>query len=168
MMRLINEYYTNHYQELLNIAKGIAYKRGRNIDPEIYVTNSYIYLTEICDKIPSEPFIERYAKQYIKNEINWNNSKTNINHTIRDNQEITDTLTDESDNDEYKMLPFYYYKKAHPDKIKHIIFDVYVTKEIRTCRDMAKHFGISQVSANNLIKQLKQELCELKKNLEES
>lgn len=164
MTEEINRYFNESYAELVTMAKGKCFKKNRKIPPDIYVTNAYTYLISIAHKIPSTPFIERYAKQYICREIEWTNSSINLKYTnaFTPNDTTLPAITLDDNDTTFGRIDIYsqLLEELKDDKINQIVFDCYVNKGINSVRKISTHFDINRDAAHKVLITLKKKLHE--------
>lgn len=170
----INDFYTNNIKMLEKIAAGVSYKKNRNINPSATISESYLYIYKIKDKINSIDDLQRYIIHWIKQMVGtWGNNNKLINDEGNkkiDVSYIPEVVDDFSDNIDDKIeTEMWYnnvrcimdmYKEQETNKIKLIIFDCYFNKGIIKGADMAKHLNINKNYACSYIKQLRTDIKE--------
>lgn len=155
MKKLIDKFFTDNYDKLKGITElKISYFK-RNLEADIVLTNSYVYLLDNIGKF-SEDEIPTWCVGYICTEVGRSKSKTNYNKYDKEVDVDAMSLFNAYENTENEIL----YKidndlfKQNLDRYEVIIWDVY-TEGYITKRDVAKHFNIDSSSAYNYIKSLK-------------
>jgi hypothetical protein len=165
----LDEYFTNNYNLLVSIARGIIYRCGRKYEPETVVSNAYVFMRESYTHLESHLDMQKMAIHFIKTTIERNGSQMNYQHRKAVELVFTDTYhdvpQDEDDRELYNAIDDYMANEQN--LINRIVAEVYIDKGIRTVRDFAAHFKISTKAAREYIDNLKLGICkelDLKRN----
>jgi len=166
----IDDFYILNIDMLEKIAAGISYKNNKGINPSAAISESFIYVMNIKNKIkPTD--LQKVVINYIKQEVGaWSNSQLNLKEGKKrlDTYYVPDKADDtyESIDDKIKLEIWYsdrksilfMYRKQETNKIKQIIFDCYFNKGLTKGLDMAKHLKINKDYASKYIRELKMDV----------
>lgn len=149
----IDNYISNNYPLLLKIAKGLHYKNQRNYDPKILITEAYLHVLNIQDRLTSDQDIQRFMIAKINMESRFDKSTTNLMYSERntdiDSVQIIHTTS------EYNLNAIDIYLQQEKDTVLKVVAEAYITKKHNTVRKLKDYFGISDRAASmyiNLIK----------------
>jgi hypothetical protein len=167
----IDTYFTNNTSFLTTIAKGIGFKSFVNYDPTTLITEAYFHVLKNKRSIDTIDKLQRYAIAKIKQEATFYNSETNRKFRIKETEneyiqlEDEDTVSEQITKEQLLtelecILALYKYRKK--DSIKRIILEAYTKKGCSSVRKLSNHFNISPASSNKLIKEILEELKELR------
>lgn len=151
------------YDALLLTAQRMCAKYNRTYCPNEVVSIAYEYAVKVKGKIETAEMLKRWMTARICQEIAKTNSTTNRKLSVTAFETIDNILRiEEADVDPYEaeVKAVESYAKIK-DRVKRRVFEVYYYEGINTCRKMEKYFGISRVSAMNLIQEMKQDLQEI-------
>lgn len=174
----IDSYFNTNYAKLLADATNlIKYTKTQTTDPETYLSESYFYLMENIDNIPSVDAIGSWAYKFCFSEIKWTNAKVNRENKLNNiNNDFLEWLEDKDESEEIqekvnehedyitKLAAIEIYKKQ-ASKVDQIVFEVYFKKNKSTVRSMAKHLNIKNTQSWLLIKKMKSEINIIYNNL---
>lgn len=147
MKALIDKFYAENYDLLIEVSKKKISYFGRNIDAETMVSNSYLYLIGRKD-LKTEQEIPIWAINYINTELSFYNSQTLRKESVTVGDEkapdISYSQGIESAIDRNMTLSGFVNTL---DRYEQIIWDVYYNKGKRSTGDLSKHFKIDRTSA---------------------
>lgn len=153
MKALIDKFYSENYDLLVNASRKRIHQKGSVISPESVVSSSYLYLVSRKDSITEEE-IPKMAMGFICMELSLYNSATNRQQFKYDD---LDTLIVET----YNQIDSEILKididdfRSGLDRYERIVFDCYYEKGLTKKKELAEHFKIDETSAWFLIKNLK-------------
>lgn len=160
----IDTYIQENYTLLHKVANDFVRRKKRNYDPEIVISEAYIYILKIKDRITTIGQLQSYFISKINLEVSKQNSSINYLFKERTSELIGIERQEENDillqiehdikrNSQKAQIESYRLKIN--DQFDKIIFDAYFYKRKRTVRDFASYFNLSKQTANNLINELK-------------
>ena len=160
----IDKYVEENYKLLQKVATDFLRRKKRNYDPEIVISEAYIHVIKLKDRIDSIGQLQSYFISKINLEISKQNTTTNFMFKdrhfeligIERQQEDEILLQVENEikiNHQKAVIESYYLNEK--DSIKRIIFEAYFYKKYRTVRAFASYFNLSKQTANDLINELK-------------
>jgi hypothetical protein len=174
----INTHFVSLIPLLRPIVKGVAYKQKKSyIEEDAAINEAYIYIIENKHLLISKDTLQRIAINFINKSIIWNNSKLSTVERINnqsDSPYIPDQIDDDSDildkiaTEKWyadKKCEIVMYRAQEKNKIKSIIFDCYFEKGITKGTDLAKHLGINKDYSSKYIREMKHDIREFVKNL---
>jgi len=174
----IDKYFSANYNQLLNDATNVVkYVKTQTTNPETYLSESYFYLMENIDKIPSADAIGSWVYKFCFSEIKWSNGKVNRENKLNNiNNEFLEWFEDKDESEgiqekvnehqDYitKLAAIEIYK-SEASKVDKIVFEVYFNKNKSTVRLMAKHLNIKNTQSWLLIKKMKADINKIYNNL---
>ena len=160
----IDTYINENYQLLQKVASDFVRRKKRNYDPEIVLSEAYIYILKIKDRITTVGQLQSYFISKINLEVSKQNSSINYLFKERtteligierqeENEILLQIEQDIKRNSQKAQIESY--RLAMTDQFDKIIFDAYFYKRKRTVRDFASYFNLSKQTANDLINELK-------------
>lgn len=184
----INEYFTKNHERIRALTC-VYLNTARRSDfcPEAFISEAFLYITERKDTIKPEE-IEPFTLKFISNEVKWKvngrvskmykmkdvllgrtvqrrNSQVDGDTEFESEQVIEDREDITAEEREEMFISIEEVYKNEQDKVKQIVHDVFVNKGKITSRSMAAHFGITHVSAHELIRNLKSDIHEKHKSV---
>jgi hypothetical protein len=179
MKQQLDSYISKNYDEVLRYTKHFLdiLKIPTSIDAAAVINNAYLH----CSKIITLEITESKAKSYllntIKQDLIWTQGSRSKKDDVYKSQEYKIDCIDDSTDLEHKitMEEKYNFKKAmieiyrteQSDRIKKIIFEAYYDKGYSTQTALAKYFKINNTSAYFLIKEIKENINQIKHKYEE-
>lgn len=171
MKKLLDQYISNHYDEVRAYTLYFLTKMGSNIDADTVINNSYLHVLTINEDAESIDQVKSYILNTIKCQILWN---TSISHRddrvtsmeydgsndIDDEQDLQSKILEDKIYSTHKGM-IEIYRSQISDNVHRIVFEAYIDKGYTTARSMAKYFDIPVTSAHYLIKEIKQNLRKL-------
>jgi hypothetical protein len=171
MKKLLDQYISNHYDEVRAYTLYFLTKMGSNIDADTVINNSYLHVLTINEDAESIDQVKSYILNTIKCQILWN---TSISHRddrvtsmeydgsndIDDEQDLQSKILEDKIYITHKGM-IEIYRSQISDNVHRIVFEAYIDKGYTTARAMAKYFDIPVTSAHYLIKEIKQNLRKL-------
>jgi hypothetical protein len=163
----IDTYINDNYSFLLNIAKGLCYKKCKHYDPSILISEAYLHVLRIKEQIPDLNTLQRYIIAKINIEVSMPNSKVNIEqstkHTTINGYDVEqeDTTTNKIERElkiQQQLNQIHSYRFNLQDRVKKIIFDTYFIENKRTVRSFGAYFNFPRSTANKLINQMKEDI----------
>jgi len=147
MKVLIDRFYAENYDFLIEVSKKKISYFGRNIEAETLVANSYLYLMGRKD-LKTEQDIPIWAINYINTELSFYNSQTLRKESVTIGDEKAPDIAysqgiEESMDNTLRMDDFL----NTLDRYEQIIWTAYYNKGLRSAGDIAKHFKIDRTSA---------------------
>lgn len=160
----IDTYINDNYTLLEKVATDFVRRKKRNYDPEIVISEAYIYILKIKDRIETVGQLQSYFISKINLEVSKQNSSINYLFKERtseligierqeENEILLQVENDIKRNSQKAQIESY--RLAMTDQFDKIIFDAYFYKRKRTVRDFASYFNLSKQTANDLINELK-------------
>ena len=154
MKVLIDKFYAENYDLLIEVSKKKISYFGRNIDPETMVSNSYLYLIGRKD-LKTEAEIPVWAINYINTELSFYNSQTLRKEAVTIGDEKAPDITyhqsiEEQIDRDMRLDDFV----NTLDRYEQIIWEVYYERGIRSSGDLSEHFKIDRTSAWKYKKEL--------------
>lgn len=160
----IDTYINDNYTLLEKVATDFVRRKKRNYDPEIVISEAYIYILKIKDRIETVGQLQSYFISKINLEVSKQNSSINYLFKERtseligierqeENEILLQVENDIKRNNQKAQIESY--RLAMTDQFDKIIFDAYFYKRKRTVRDFASYFNLSKQTANDLINELK-------------
>jgi hypothetical protein len=160
----IDTYINENYTLLQKVASDFVRRKKRNYDPEIVISEAYIYILKIKDRITTTGQLQSYFISKINLEVSKQNSS--INYLFKERTSELIGIERQEDNDillqiehdikrNSQKAQIESYKLKINDQFDKIIFDAYFYKRKRTVRDFASYFNLSKQTANDLINELK-------------
>lgn len=146
----IDSWFSDNYSNVLEITTAWVYKYGRTVEPDVVVSNCYLYLLKRSEDMAKDD-IPKWAFSYINTELTYSKSVTNYaSDKLNKKHEDIDTIPyiicdDFTDEIDFKILLNDF--RTTLSRVDQIIWDVYVEKGVTTKRDLAKHFNIDDTSA---------------------
>jgi len=150
----LDRYIAENYAMLFKIAKGLNTKNHRTYDGSILISEAYIHVLNILDKIENEGMLQRYIIANINMNSRYRNSKTN-----RQEKLSGDELIPECEQDNAQSLYNYalkYYNNA--DQIERIMFNAYFHEGHNSIRKFAAYFCFSTPTGAKLINKMKSKI----------
>lgn len=141
---------------LFSIAKGLNTKNRRNYDPSILISEAYLHVVKILDKIEDDGTLQRYIIANINMNSRYRNSKTN-----RQERVSGDELIPECEQNNLQSLYNYalrYYNNA--DQIERIMFNAYFHEGHNSIRKFSTYFRFSTPTGAKLINKMKSKIKE--------
>jgi hypothetical protein len=171
MKKLLDQYISNHYDEVRAYTLYFLTKMGSNIDADTVINNSYLHVLTINEDAENIDQVKSYILNTIKCQILWN---TSISHRddrvtsmeydgsndIDDEQDLQAKILEDKIYSTHKGM-IEIYRSQISDNVHRIVFEAYIDKGYTTARSMAKYFDIPVTSAHYLIKEIKQNLRKL-------
>lgn len=152
----IDLYISNNYKLFLKAAKGLTYKNQRNYDPKILITEAYLHILNMSDRIKDESDVQRFMFAKIHMESRFNKSTTNLFYSER-NLNIDDIqINHQSTNYELNEIDVYLIQEK--DTVLKVVADAYIIKQNNTVRKLKDYFGISDRAASMYIKLIKEKI----------
>lgn len=168
MKKIIDSWFNENYDKLINISKKKISYFGRNIDPHTVVSNAYLYIIDHKD-LKTEDEIPCWVVNYINTELAFYNSKTIRSESVTVSDEkapdvpSTEDITGKIDYDDF-INEFV----NTLDRYEQIVWGVYHNKGIDTSGKLAEHFNMDRTSAWMLKKNIEtkfKEYVDTKKGL---
>lgn len=163
----VDSYFSDNYDYLYNIARGLVYRHGRKYDPCILLTEGYEHALKNLKQIQSFDQLQRYIIAKVCLEVSYSNSKTSRENCFHSLELITDERPDETDI-EWKLNAdlremnarglIVAYHLREKDPVKRIFFEAYFIKGYSTVRSIAEYFKLSRASAHQLIKEMQKDV----------
>lgn len=152
MKALIDKFYTDNYQQLVDVTRAYINDLKKNIDAEGVVSDAYIYVSQ--KKGITKEEIGRLTIGFIYRELYLWNSKTNRKGILDSSDDLP---KDEVSNQEDRILLFIDVEDFEKtlDRFERNVWEAYYHKGLTTQRELAAHFNIDPVSAWMEIKNLK-------------
>ena len=166
MKVLIDKFFSDNYDFLIEVSKKKISYFGRKIDPETMVANAYLYAVGRKD-LKNECDIPVWVLSYINTELCFYNSQTLRKESVTVSDEKCPDIPSRVDIEaelDYKMRLDEF--KNNLDRLEQIIFEVYYEKGKRSSGHLAEHFNIDRTSAWVYKKQLLTKLNEYAKTKE--
>lgn len=161
MKALIDKYFTDNYQKLVEIATARINKYSRIVEPETVVSNAYVYVLGKSDEL-TESDIPVWVTAFMNLEISMPKSITNQRANKFDSKHECINDHDCFENtDIYSLIDIkdtFESFRTTLDRVDQIILDVYLEKGMDTKRSMAEHFKIDSSSALIYINRIKKKL----------
>lgn len=161
----VDNYLSSNYDFLLNIAKGLCYKKLKGYDPAILISEAYLHVLKIREDILDENMLQRYIIAKINIEVSMTNSKVNKEQAVRhvelngyDAQQEQDDKLENEIKLQNQMNQILMYRRNLKCRVKKIIFDTYFIEGKRTVRSFGAYFNFPRSTANKLINQMKTEI----------
>jgi len=163
-MTALDRYITDNYTFLVQIARGIIYKSNREYAPEQIVNGAYLHLVDKGLRDADRDTIQRSLIAYIRNDISWHNSKTNIKKgedRLTPHLELTlhqeDVDIDKEVSHELKLASIYeYYNKT--TRVNQLLLDNFIANPNVTIRDLALKYDLNISSIHSLLKTIKNDI----------
>lgn len=183
MKKIIDKWVSNNYERMRLLAAARCTQYGRNIDPGVLVSNCYEYLISKKSQLTPDK-IESYAFQFINMQVIWLRSNTNkeelqttapfyksLQYDYRILEAEADTIDEKIKEEEVyherKAIIALYLEKVKNNKVQTRLLEVMLREKLLSSRKIAAHFNISHTGAWLLIKQLKGDIQQFKKELNE-
>jgi hypothetical protein len=163
----VDSYFSDNYDYLYNIARGLAYRHGRKYDPCILLTEGYEHALKNLKQIQSIDQLQRYIIAKVCLEVSYSNSKTSRENCLQSLEVLTDERPDETDiegklNADLREMNarglIVAYHLREKDPVKRIFFEAYFIKGYSTVRSIAEYFKLSRASAHQLIKEMQSDV----------
>ena len=160
MKELIDKYFTENYEYLKKVAEFHINRCGRDFEPDILVSNAYVYLIESIGKYSNED-IPKWCTAFMCFEMERSKSKSNYhnNKTKNNDLSIDEAFNFLVDKEVEKEILFCIDMDTfitNLDRFDLILWEVYYEKGIQTKRDIAEHFNIDPSSALIYINRVKE------------
>ena len=166
MKALIDKFFAENYDFLIEVSKKKISYFGRNIDPETMVSNAYLYAVNRKD-LRNECDIPVWVLSYINTELCFYNSQTLRKESITVSDEkapdLPSHLDIEAELDRKMRLDEF---KNNLDRLEQILWEVYYERGKRSSGDLAEHFNFDRTSAWVYKKRLLTKLKEYAKTKE--
>jgi hypothetical protein len=155
----IDTYINKNYDFLITTIKKTKnkYRPNGDFDVEEVLTDGYEHLLKNLNKLAKEKDIQAFFMRYITNQIVWSNSKLNkvqaklsyveyINSfdDTDDGSDLEEKINIEKEYIKQKTILFDFYSQIDNKKQK-ILYEVIFVKNIKTIKDLAKHFKINKM-----------------------
>jgi len=152
MKALIDRFYSENYEMLIELTKVKIYQMGRDVCPVSMVSNSYLYLINRKNELKKED-IPRWAVSYINTELKYPRS-VNLYTERKINAFTVDIEQADHISEERSIIESIDNKdliegfKTTLDRTSKIMWEVYADKGMVTAQELADHFGFSRTSAH--------------------
>jgi hypothetical protein len=163
MKREIDRYFSENYQQLVDVTSAYIRGLGKNIDAESVVADAYIYVS--TKKRITKPEIARLTIGFIYRELYLFNSKTNRQGLLNSSDELpTDIICNQTD----KIILFIDIQDFEKtlDRLERNVWEAFYHKGLTTQRELGEHFRIDSTSAWKYVNTIKQKLKEYVKGEE--
>lgn len=163
----VDIYFSDNYDYLYKIARGLVYRHKRKYDPCILLTEGYEHALKNLSKIESFDLLQRYIIAKVCLEVSYTNSKTSRENCIHSMELLTDEQIDDTDiegklNADLREMNarglIVAYHMREKDPVKRIFFEAYFIKGHSTVRKVADYFSLSRASAHQLIKEMQNDV----------
>lgn len=176
MKVILDNYLNNNYNEVERYTHYFLHRLKLNLDVSSIINNAYInYIDhESQGKTPTiEHEVSYYFSHLIKCELLWTSeSKKELitsveNNYLVDEQLESDSIIIDTTTKKQKII-LDIYRNSLESKIKRIFFDTFIRlseqkgKKI-TIRELANHFNFSIGTAQNMVKEIRNEINEIQK-----
>lgn len=166
MKALIDRFYSENYDFLIEVSKKKISYFGRNIEPETLVSASYIYLIGRKD-LKTEQEIPVWAINYINTELSFYNSQTLRKESVTIGDEKAPDITYSQDIEHTTDKNIFIEGFVNTlDRYEQIIWEVYYDRGKRSAGDLSKHFNIDRTSAWKYKNEILEKLIEYAKTKE--
>jgi hypothetical protein len=152
----IDNYFTDNYDLINRIATALTIKNCRNYDPTILVSESYLHVIKVQDKIQDIDQLHRFIIAKISMESYKSKSTTNLLYSDK-HKNIDDIQIN------YESLPYTFnavdlYLIAEKDSVMKYAAEAYIVKGHDTVRKFKDYFGISYNSSRQFIDKIKENI----------
>ena len=151
MKKIIDKWFNENYENVLNVTQLHIIRMGKNIDSIGLVSDSYVY---VLGKNPTfKDDIERMTYGFIWRElVNWNSKTNRMAVFVED--EIPESLSYNENTDLLLNIDIENFKNTL-DRFERIVWEVYYEKGKTRKRELAEHFNFDETSAFFCIRDLK-------------
>lgn len=147
MKYLIDKFYADNYDFLIEVSKKKISYFGRNIEPETLVSSSYLYLIGRKD-LKTEQEIPIWAINYINTELSFYNSQTLRKEAVTIGDEKAPDIIYSQDIEQMIDKSLFLEGFLNTlDRYEQIIWEVYYDRGKRSSGDLSEHFKIDRTSA---------------------
>ena len=152
----IDEYYSEHYDEIVQYATSLLKKFRRDETPEAMVASSYEHLIDLA---PFEGKIKTYIGTYLYNNCYW----TTNPFTERSKEKTFDFEFDvEEEHEELITEDYRTFLLAYYDNVPNLelraTFEIYVLQKHNTIKAFSEYIGLSRSVAEKFIRNLKADM----------
>lgn len=172
----IDTFFNKNYEKLLSDTIGwVNYCDEANASAEDYISESYIYAIKNMEKFGGEEIdIKNYVYRFIIDNVRWTNSAVNrtagnqiknkkniyveYNDEICGEIESDDFFSIEEENEKNLRLASIEIYNQGASKEDKIVLDVFINKNKRTVRTLAKHLNIKHTQSWVKICEMKSEI----------
>ena len=168
---ILDKYINTNYNEIRKYTNYFLVRMNSQISADTVINNSYIYLVKLNPNINTENEIKSYLLNTIKKQILWNTSQSNKDDVVTALESHSNETNDDSDlifkieqEKKYQLEKscIEIYRNTIEDRIKLIIFEAYYDKGYVTARAMGKYFELPYTTAHYWIKEIKEDLKQIK------
>ena len=151
MKKIIDKWFNENYENVLNVTQLHIVRMGKNIDSVGLVSDAYVY---VLGKNPTfKDDIERMTYGFIWRElVNWNSKTNRMAVFVED--EIPESLSYNENTDLLLNIDIENFKNTL-DRFERIVWEVYYEKGKTRKRELAEHFNFDETSAFFCIRDLK-------------
>ena len=182
MKKKIDLYFTNHYDELIEVSSIAIESSNRNYDPVDVVSTAYEYVINSIGDIETENDIKHFAYRICLMYPKWRTSPLNREMLLKQTpfegtedyeSKPVDTFCDEIEdkvmlekwfNDKQAMLELYRIRIKN-DRPKQIVLETMLKLRTRSARKLAEHFGIHYISAYHYVRDIVNEVREFEEEV---
>ena len=159
MKVLIDNWFTENYQTLMEVTSAWIVRMDRKIDPEYLISGAYIYVHNRMSEM-TEDDIPKWTYQHIYIELMYPKSTTNKrnNKFNAESVDISELYTLCSEDDLVDFISINHQIESFKttlDRYDQIIWEVFTVKGFTKKKELAEHFKIDETSAWFLIRDLK-------------
>lgn len=182
MKKLIDRYFTEHYEELLEVSNVAIETSNRNYDAVDVVSTAYEYIISSIEDIESEKDIKRFAYRICLMYPKWRTSPLNRKMMLKqspfeglqdyeiqprecDTTEILEKVKLEKWYNDKKAVLELYRRKIVADKPKLIVLDRMIKLKTRNHRTLSEVFSIPHTTMYLYVREIQEELREFEKSL---
>jgi hypothetical protein len=159
----IDKYFEDNYDTIYSIANVLTKKNKRNYDPCILISEAYIKLLEIQDKITDIEQLHRFIIARINMEVSLSKSKINLEYKTK--HISLDEITINRQDSEYQFNIIDKYLQQENHSLLKYVAEAYIIQGHNTIRKFRTHFKIGQRDTIEIIKILKQRIYEYGKEI---
>ena len=162
------------------IVDGIAYKQNKRYDKDAVINEAYIHMLSHLDSCTSQNELKKLVVNFIKQNITWTNSSLNKRELLNKENPQMPIIEEADDFDinlkqkieiekwyNNKQTILTMYRQQLKDNVMAVIYDCYFKKNITKGVNLAKHLNINKDAACKYIRELKANIREYAKQIEE-
>lgn len=150
----IDAYFTEKYDFLNRIAKGLCFKKNRKYPSELAITEAYLEVIS-HKRIPDLDTLQRYVISRITLEITASRSKLNYQDKL---SQSTDFIPPDLSTDEIEPCLIDAYRENLKDTEKRIVLEAFCDKNYSSQRKLSEYFDLSQTTTHFLMKEIKEDI----------
>ena len=182
MKKKIDKYFTEHYEELIEVSNVAIESSNRNYDPVDVVSCAYEYIIESIEDIETDKDIKRFAYRICLMYPKWRTSPLNREMLLKqtpfeglddyeprpsecDTNEILEKVMLEKWYNDKKSVLELYRRKIATDKPKLIVLDKMIKLKTRNSRQLAEVFAIPHTTMYLMVREIQDELREFEEEI---